>query len=752
MRALLTRALLFVASTLLMVATVSAQSTQGLERVGPTSPTNGYPTWYQDKTGVTLEFCQPQSAAELEGGWCLLLPGDTTAPETFPAPFADEHFYWAADASIANLGATLVLGMEGAFAVGPVVNGDQIVFARVRFRFDAPQTGTYRIYHPYGTDVVEGVAGERVFVTEDIGILCAQGQFDCALHGRIGPFLLASNSPGGPELPPVAGPVPGKMYIADPARLGPVTGSPLGQNFFRIEGPGGVILGETSDFSLMGRLYQNAMGGRVTVDRARYALASGAAQGKVDVFATAFATSQPRLPGAQLVPAVTPMLGFYPGACSVGAGGVLGAPAGGAVVQMFSAGSQYYGQMIGAVPAAVCVEDFTARAANGQVVPTFTQKAVTDRVTITEAVYDPDSGGTLKVTASSSDANIPPQLSALGLTFQSGTSIQPIVGVPPVMARVTSSKGGAAELEVSTLEGQPEFPAVPLAGNDAYTVNEDSGTSILNVLANDTNGGVLINPALATITITQAPVLGIAQVVGGNIVFTPNANAAGNDLLAYTVTVAGQTSPAAIVSLTITNVNDAPVAVNDAANGVGGIAIALPLLANDSDVDGATDLVGANIVSAPAGVTYTLTGGTLSFTALAGNYTFTYRARDAAGALSNVATVTVTLSGGETLGITRAEYLQNKRRWRVDGTSGVSSNQTVYVMYGNGTFADGTSAAGFLVGTTQVVGGVFTLDLTLAGQNDPRNPTSNLFSVRPTTIYATTSLGGSSPVTVLTIK
>jgi hypothetical protein len=50
------------------------------------------------------------------------------------------------------------------------------------------------------------------------------------------------------------------------------------------------------------------------------------------------------------------------------------------------------------------------------------------------------------------------------------------------------------------------------------------------------------------------------------------------------------------------------------------------------------------------------------------------------------------------------------------------------------------------------VGALWTLDLTLAGANDPRNPTSTLFSVRPTFIYAITTLGGSSSVTPFTVR
>ena len=37
-----------------------------LNRVGPVSPL-GYPEWYQDKTGLTLEFCDSRTQAELEG-------------------------------------------------------------------------------------------------------------------------------------------------------------------------------------------------------------------------------------------------------------------------------------------------------------------------------------------------------------------------------------------------------------------------------------------------------------------------------------------------------------------------------------------------------------------------------------------------------------------------------------------------------------------------------------------------------------
>ena len=760
MRVLLTRAVTL-SIALLMAADASAQI-QGLERVGPTSPTNGYPLWYQDKTGIALEFCSPQNALELEGGWCLLLPGDTTLPEIFPTSFADEHFFFAADSELPAgpglaSGARLVIGLEAAFAVGPVVNGDQITFARVRIRFDAEQTGVYTVRHPYGTDTLSAVAGERVFYTEDIGITC-QGNFECALAGRIGPFLLASTTPGGPELPAVAGPVPGKLYIADPARLGPVTGSPVNQNFFEIVAPNGTRLGITNDFALMGRIFNGVMGGRVNVQKARYGRAAGSLNGKTDVFATAFATTQPRLPGGTIGGSVTPVLGFYPSACGVSATGALVKPAG-AALPMFRSGSRYYGQTTGAIPAAVCVEDFTARDQSGANVPSFAQANVVDQVAILHALYDPANGGTLNVSAMSSDQNLRPILTpSIGapLTNQgdgTATGLATNIVVPPLMLAVTSAAGGRAELEVSSLVGQPTPPDTPFASNDSFTVAEDSVNVPLNVLVNDSVAGLPVNPAAVTIAIKQAPALGNAVVSNGTILYTPFPNRFGPDVLTYTVTNAAGESDQAFVSITIPNTNDAPTAANDTANGVAGIPITLNLIANDTDPDGQADIVGVQIVSAPAGLTYTLTGGILTFSALAGTHTFTYRARDAAGTLSlNTATATVILAGGETLAITRADFIANKRRWRIDGTSTVPATQTLFVMYADGVFADGTSAVGFLVATTQSAAGLWTVDLTLAGTNDPRNPAGTAFFQRPTRIYAISDLGGNSPTTLITVR
>src|SRR4051812_15261100 len=334
-----------------------------LNRVGPVGPL-AYPAWYQDKTGLTLEFCDNQTQPELAGGWCVLLPADLptgAAPESrtgSPVNFPDEHFYYlmtAGDAAVAipgQAGVTtrvlLVSAVEAAFGGGPVKAGDEMVFARLRIRIGTlPYSGTYTVYTPFGKRVFENqVAGDRLFSTEDVGLTV--GNFQEALNGSIYPFVVPSAVPGGAEMPPVSAtnPAPdqdpahfgggaptaypdnGRRYIGDPARIGPVTGSLANftadgianPNIFRIDidGPdvpgGHQTLYQTTDFSLAGRIYEGAMPGQVTLDRASYARGSASGD-KLDVYATATPITATRAPATAPIPPIPSTLLYYNGAC-----------------------------------------------------------------------------------------------------------------------------------------------------------------------------------------------------------------------------------------------------------------------------------------------------------------------------------------------------------------------------------------------------------------------------------------------------
>ena len=178
-------------------------SSSGWAPLNPAPTVGNFPAWYQDNTAITLEFCDPQTQSEVDGGWCLLLPGDVTIPEVFPTNFFDEHFYFAAGAD-ANPGtlnrALLVLALESAFATGQPLRGAD----RVRphpgstcGRIPTFPAGTYRFIHPYGEDVAMLAAGQdRIFFTDDVGIRLSSGHVRLCIVFAPGPVPAALDHPG----------------------------------------------------------------------------------------------------------------------------------------------------------------------------------------------------------------------------------------------------------------------------------------------------------------------------------------------------------------------------------------------------------------------------------------------------------------------------------------------------------------------------------------------------------------------------
>src|SRR5204863_4274061 len=122
----------------------------------------------------------------------------------------------------------------------------------------------------------------------------------------------------------------------------------------------------------------------------------------------------------------------------------------------------------------------------------------------------------------------------------------------------------------------------PVAVNDTATTPEDTSVSI-PVLVNDSD--VDGDP----LTITAATgTNGTVSIVGTNLLFTPATNFNGVVTLSYTISDGHGGTASATVSVTVTPVNDPPVAVNDVATTPEDTAVSIPVLANDSDVDGDT--------------------------------------------------------------------------------------------------------------------------------------------------------------------
>lgn len=793
-----------------VAAVFPAPAGAALERVGPVNAAiGGYPAWYQDSTGVALEFCTPVNQAELNDGWCTILPADVptgAAPEVPFTNYSGEHFYWIASAGNRTSG-LLTLALEAAFNTADPVAGEQIVFGRVRITIPSlPASGDYKVYTPFGDfDFPGQVAGSRLFFTSDIGITCG-ADFSCALSSNIGPFLVPSDSPGGTELPPVGPtttglvtpyPGTGKLYLADPARIGPVTGSPLppftaadGQTYnhnrFRIEANGTLLLDE-QNFSVGGRVMTASIPGRVDVKRASYSDQTNPPLRKIDVFATAFPTVQGRVPPGSVIPSTNPDLGFYPAPCATDpvTGAVTGPPTGAGLVyyQMFRSGNNWWGQHLPpadfAMPLQVCVQDHNSRNVAGQVVPAYYMGNMTDEVDLTVANWDPaQNGGTLTVQAASSDQVTLPALTLDGFgPFTAGQFQVSDLAAPPDKVTVTSVRGGVATLDVRTGVGIPVSMTTPVANADTATTNEDTPITGINVLANDTLTGAPIDPASATVAITAsgAPRLGTATVNADNTVtYTPNPNANGTDIVGYTVTVNGFTSNEGYLTVIVNPVNDPPVANNDSTGAPNNRAVTINVLANDADPDGAADLAAAAIASLPAaGATLTCNGGavatvgtvcaggSVTFTPTAtGTFSFTYRAQDQAGAQSaNAATVTVTVNATENIVVTRSQFTSKQLRWVVNGTDSAPSGQTLAIRYDiatpptykkNGVCTAMTAADNPVIGTATVDAlGNWALDVVVssAGFVNPTNTGSNgtgFWCSPPRAVRVTSPLGGAS--------
>ncbi len=227
---------------------------------------------------------------------------------------------------------------------------------------------------------------------------------------------------------------------------------------------------------------------------------------------------------------------------------------------------------------------------------------------------DPD-GGPAKTIASATDpANGTVAVAGdnLSLTYTPDAGYCNSVSGPPDTFDYTLSPGSdTATVSVTvTCDDDP-----PTAVDDTATVAEDSGPTLINVLANDTDtdGGP------KTIASATDPTNGTVTVAGDNLSlsYTPDPNycnsvsgpSATPDTFQYTLNGGSFTT----VSVTVTCDDDAPTAVDDTATvAEDSGATLIDVLANDTDTDG-----GAKIITSatdPANGTVVVAGDNLSLT------------------------------------------------------------------------------------------------------------------------------------------
>ncbi|WP_309894624.1 Ig-like domain-containing protein [Archangium sp.] len=175
----------------------------------------------------------------------------------------------------------------------------------------------------------------------------------------------------------------------------------------------------------------------------------------------------------------------------------------------------------------------------------------------------------------------------------------------------------------------------PVAVAQSVSTDEDTAVSI-TLAGTDVDGDPL------TYTLVQAPSNGTLTGTAPNFVYTPTAHYNGPDSLTFQVNDGQVDSTVATVSLTVRSVNDAPVAVAQSVSTDEDTPVALTLVA--TDVDGSSFTY--TVVQAPSNGTLSGTAPNLTYTPkphFNGSELFTFQVRDASGASSNVATVSLTV-------------------------------------------------------------------------------------------------------------
>ena len=185
----------------------------------------------------------------------------------------------------------------------------------------------------------------------------------------------------------------------------------------------------------------------------------------------------------------------------------------------------------------------------------------------------------------------------------------------------------------------------PVAVNDIVSTPEDTNI-IINFLANDTDSD---NDTLSLTVTPQATNGSVVANLDNTITYTPNLNFNGQDTIEYEITDATATTTA-FIHITITPVNDAPVANNDTYIIPEDGSFTLDVLANDTDVDNVLALSDGTTENSNLDVLSDFTNGSVSNDIYTPNQNFNgtdiaiYTIKDANGAISNQATVTITVT------------------------------------------------------------------------------------------------------------
>ena len=180
----------------------------------------------------------------------------------------------------------------------------------------------------------------------------------------------------------------------------------------------------------------------------------------------------------------------------------------------------------------------------------------------------------------------------------------------PDLAATKFNTDNVAVLLNSTVTNQ-----APVAAGDAYSTAEDTVLTVAapGVLGNDSDPD---GDPLTAVLVSGPSHGSLTLNANGSFTYTPAADFAGSDSFTYRASDGTADSNVATVTITVTAVNDAPVAADDAYSTAEDTALTVRragVLGNDSDPDG--DPLTAVLVSGPSHGTLTLNAdGSFTYT------------------------------------------------------------------------------------------------------------------------------------------
>jgi len=258
----------------------------------------------------------------------------------------------------------------------------------------------------------------------------------------------------------------------------------------------------------------------------------------------------------------------------------------------------------------------------------------------------------------------------------------------------------------------------PAAGNDAATVNEDSTATTINVLANDVDiDAISINAVTqgtnGTVTITNA---------GADLTYVPDADFFGTDTFTYNITD-GEFNSTATVTITVENVNDNPLAVDDSATLDEDSSTVIYVLGNDDYVPDPEETLTISAVTQGTHGAVTIASGSTRLiyepdADFFGTDTFTYTISDGNGGTAT-GTVTVTVKNTNDQPVITTADLNNATEadaYSVDyDATDIDVDTLIWSLITNADWLSIDTATGILSGTAQP--GTFTVRVMVSDGN-----------------------------------